>query len=73
MDYTKENGEFYKVIENGNIISVGRLEGINQLSTIHEVVFITKEEYTEATGIEITEPSELAEIAPKVESDTQDE
>lgn len=58
MDYTKESGSFYKVIENGKPTSVGRLEGINQLSTIHEVIFITKEEYTELTGIEVVEVPE---------------
>lgn len=68
MDYTKENGEFYKVIENGKLISVGRLEGINQLSTIQEVVFITKEEYTELTGIEVKEEPDPITVPDVIEN-----
>lgn len=68
MDYTKENGEFYKVIENGKLISVGRLEGINQLSTIQEVVFISKEEYTELTGIEVKEEPDPITVPDVIEN-----
>ena len=53
MDYTNQSGEFYKILDKETIY--GRLTGDNVLSSIHEVVFITKEEYTEATGIEVVE------------------
>lgn len=55
MDYTIKNGRFYKVIENNKMTSVGIMSESSLLSTIHEVVFITKEEYTELTGIEVKE------------------
>lgn len=72
-NYTTKDGVYYKVTDELGNVSFGRIEGDNVLSTIQKVEFVTKEEYTEATGIEITEPSGLAEIKPKVESDTQDE
>lgn len=53
MDYTKENGEFYKILDKEIIYR--RLTGDDVLSTIHDVVLITKEEYTAATGIEVVE------------------
>lgn len=45
MDYTIENGEFYKVNE-----SYGRLEIGQILTSLNEVIFITKEEYELNTG-----------------------
>ncbi|MCT4181658.1 hypothetical protein HZP54_17065 [Elizabethkingia anophelis] len=68
MDYTNKDGEFYKILDKETIY--GRLTGDNVLSSIHEVVFITKEEYTEATGIEITEePIPVIVNEPKVTSE----
>lgn len=45
MDYTIKNGEFYKVILDGEVLSFGKLEPETVLSTVHEVVFITEKEY----------------------------
>ncbi|MCT4085438.1 hypothetical protein HZP35_17590 [Elizabethkingia anophelis] len=56
MDYTNKDGEFYKILDKETIY--GRLTGDNLLSSIHEVVFITKEQYTAATGIEVVEIEE---------------
>ncbi|MEN5130481.1 hypothetical protein [Elizabethkingia anophelis] len=59
MKYTKENGRFYKVIESGKPIMFGELRfDTDELNTIHEVTFLTKEQYTEATGIEVVEAPE---------------
>lgn len=47
MDYTINDGQFYKVTDKdtGAIITYGELSGTNQLSTIHNVEFISKEQY----------------------------
>lgn len=45
MDYTIKNGEFYKVMFEGKILTLGKLENDNVLSTIHEVIFISEDEY----------------------------
>lgn len=59
MKYTKENGRFYKVIESGKPIMFGELKyDDDELNTINEVVFISKEDYTTATGIEVVEVPE---------------
>lgn len=58
MDYTIKDCKFYKVIENGVVTSTGQMNNISLLSTIHEVVFLTKEEYIELTGKEVREDLE---------------
>jgi len=47
MDYTIENGVFYKVLdsETGELITFGKIESGNVLSTIHPVEWITENEY----------------------------
>lgn len=46
MDYTLNDGRFYKVEDaNGELITVGQLVDNEILSTIHDVEFITKEEF----------------------------
>ncbi|MDC5385026.1 hypothetical protein [Acinetobacter baumannii] len=47
MDYTINDGQYYKVTDKdtGAIITYGELSGTNQLSTIHNVEFISKEQY----------------------------
>jgi len=48
MDYTKENGKYYKVTDaEGILITDGLLEGDNVLSTIHTVTFEDTEEASE--------------------------
>ena len=48
MDYTYENGRYYKVLDAfGNIITIGELTEGLVLSTLKEVVFISKEEFDE--------------------------
>lgn len=46
-DYTNENGQYYKVIDQDtkSIISFGELNDGDILSTIHDVEFLTKIEY----------------------------
>lgn len=48
MNYTIENGQYYKVIDAENNIILGELGEGDVLSTIHQVTFITEEEYLEA-------------------------
>lgn len=47
MDYTIENGRYYKVVDANTkeIITFGELSNSAILSTIHEVQFLTKEEF----------------------------
>ena len=45
MNYTKKDGDFYKIIFNSEILTFGKLEPETVLSTVHEVIFITEEEY----------------------------
>lgn len=47
MDYTINDGQFYKVTDkdSGAIIIYGELYGTNKLSTIHNVEFISEEQY----------------------------
>ncbi|OCW75123.1 hypothetical protein [Elizabethkingia anophelis] len=66
MDYTNKDGEFYKILDKETIY--GRLTGDNVLSSIHEVVFITKEEYTEATGIEVKEEPDPITVPDVIEN-----
>lgn len=46
MDYTIENGIYYKVEnENGELITFGELKEGEVLSTIETVIFLSKEEF----------------------------
>lgn len=47
MNYTIKDGQFYKVTDKdtGVFISVGELKESNVLSTIHNVEFISEEQY----------------------------
>lgn len=45
MDYTIQDGKFYKIIENNEIVSFGELTEGMILSTNSEVVFIEQDEY----------------------------
>lgn len=47
MNYTIKDGQFYKVTDKdtGVFISVGELKESNALSTIHNVEFISEEQY----------------------------
>ena len=47
MNYTIKDGQFYKVTDKdtGVFISVGELKESNVLSTIHNVEFISKEQF----------------------------
>lgn len=46
-DYTITDGQFYKVIDKdtGAVITMGELSDTNTLSTIHNVEFISEEQY----------------------------
>ena len=46
MDYTLEDGKYFKILNtNDELLTFGRLIIGQILSTIHNVVFITKSEY----------------------------
>lgn len=45
MNYISEKQIYYKVTSNGELLSFGVLEPGQVLSTIHNVTFITEEEY----------------------------
>ena len=47
MNYTIKDGQFYKVTDKdtGVFINVGELKESNVLSTIHNVEFISEEQY----------------------------
>ena len=47
MNYTIKDGQFYKVTDKGTgvFISMGELKESNTLSTIHNVEFISEEQY----------------------------
>ena len=47
MNYTIKDGQFYKVTDKdtGVLLSVGELKESNVLSTIHNVEFISEEQY----------------------------
>ena len=49
MDYTILDGEYYKVLykDNNDLITYGKLEEGQILSTNHTVIFITEDEYNE--------------------------
>ena len=49
MDYSINNGQYYKVIDKdtGELIAYGELTDSAFLSTIQTVVFISQEEYEE--------------------------
>ena len=47
MNYTRTDGKYYKVISDNEIITFGEFETGQILSTIREVVFISKSEYGE--------------------------
>ena len=49
MDYTLENGEFYKVLDkdSGELIIYGQLIPDQVLSTIHQAIWITEQEYND--------------------------
>lgn len=51
MDYTIENGRYYKVVDakTKEIITIGELSNNAVLSTIHEVEFLTEEEFNALT------------------------
>ncbi|ARG36242.1 hypothetical protein ACT4VK_08870 [Acinetobacter baumannii] len=46
-DYTITDGQFYKVLDKdtGAVITMGELSDTNTLSTIHNVEFISEEQY----------------------------
>lgn len=48
MDYTIENGKYYKVVDakTKEVITTGELGKNSILSTIHEVEFLTEDEYS---------------------------
>ncbi|CAM3933275.1 hypothetical protein ELBR111191_18050 [Elizabethkingia bruuniana] len=44
MKYTKEDGQYYKVMQDGRFIMFGELKyDYDELNIIDEIVFITKE------------------------------
>lgn len=47
MDYTIENGRYYKVVDakTKEVITTGELSKNSTLSTIQEVEFLTEEEF----------------------------
>lgn len=48
MDYTLENGKYYKVLDaDGELIAFGELVEGEVLSSKHNVEFISKEEFEE--------------------------
>ncbi|MCW2463354.1 hypothetical protein [Elizabethkingia anophelis] len=58
MEYTKEHGRFYKVLDGDHVIVISQMFENSKLATDQTVVFITKDEYTELTGIEVVEVPE---------------
>ncbi len=59
-DYTLADGKFYKVTDkdSGAAITIGELSDTNALSTIHNVEFISEEQYE----AERPKPKPLSEI-----------
>ena len=59
-DYTLADGKFYKVTDkdSGAAITIGELSDTNTLSTIHNVEFISEEQYE----AERPKPELLSEI-----------
>ncbi|MCL1666385.1 hypothetical protein [Elizabethkingia ursingii] len=45
MEYTKENGQYFKVVEDGHVAMIAEMKDTSRLSTEKEVIFITEEEY----------------------------
>ena len=53
MNYTIENGKYYKILQDNKILSFGKLEKGTVLSTIINPFFITKKEYEDIEAEEI--------------------
>ena len=62
MNYTLQDGQFYKVTDKdtGVFISVGELKESNVLSTIHNVEFISKEQFESEAPVTITLPTKIS-------------
>ncbi|AQX87166.1 hypothetical protein I6H88_10135 [Elizabethkingia bruuniana] len=45
MEYTKENGQYFKVVEDGHVTMIAEMQNASRLSTEKDVIFITEEEY----------------------------
>ena len=45
--YTTQNGHFYRITDKntGKLISIGKLADSNEITTIHNVEFISEEQY----------------------------
>ena len=64
MNYTIENGKYYKILQDNKILSFGKLEKGTVLSTIINPFFITKKEYEDIEAEEIAriKAEEIARI-----------
>lgn len=62
MNYTIKDGQFYKVTDKdtGVLLSVGELKESNVLSTIHNVEFISKEQFESEAPVTITLPTKIS-------------
>ncbi len=62
MNYTIKDGQFYKVTDKdtGAFISVGELKESDILSTIHNVEFISKEQFESEAPVTITLPTKIS-------------
>ncbi len=62
MNYTIKDGQFYKVTDKatGVFIRVGELKESNVLSTIHNVEFISKEQFESEAPVTITLPTKIS-------------
>lgn len=62
MNYTIKDGQFYKVTDKdtGVFIIVGELKESNVLSTIHNVEFISKEQFESEAPVTITLPTKIS-------------
>ncbi|MDV4025262.1 hypothetical protein CMT52_13065 [Elizabethkingia anophelis] len=55
MEYTIKDGRFYKVMDGEQVIVISQMFENSKLATDQTVVFMSKEDYTAATGIEVVE------------------
>ena len=62
MNYTIKDGQFYKVTDKdgGVFISAGELKESDVLSTIHNVEFISKEQFESEAPVTITLPTKIS-------------
>ncbi|WP_411898598.1 hypothetical protein [Elizabethkingia bruuniana] len=75
MEYTIKDGRFYKVMDGEKVIVISQMFENSKLATDQTVVFMSKEDYTAATGIEVIEVPEpkIPEhiIPPVIEDKTE--